>query len=221
MMRWVIIFLVSFSLFSCNSKQKSAISIQTKTDDKEVSNTVSEKVKPKYLNTIADWKEYTAFQDFLLINFEKTSTQKVISNAKDLSDFSLSLRDSIVPKEIDDPSFNARLNLLHSESLRLSDMSTISAITPKDISMQTQKVFDAFSFVNAKINSILEQQELERLYGDDVDLARIKSDKKEETVKKKKALQQNTKQSYIQNRKKLLQSKTKKKKKGKLSAVIN
>lgn len=220
-MRWVIVFLVSFSLFSCNSKQKSAISIQTKTDDKEVSNTVSEKVKLKYLNTIADWKEYTAFQDFLLINFEKTSTQKVISNAKDLSDFSLSLRDSIVPKEIDDPSFNARLNLLHSESLRLSDMSTISAITTKDISMQTQKVFDAFSFVNAKINSILEQQELERLYGDDVDLARIKSDKKEETVKKKKALQQNTKQSYIQNRKKLLKAKTKKKKKGRLSAVIN
>lgn len=173
MKRWYSLIVLLFCvLVSCSKKQVTQENNTDKiTSQKKNSYTVSERVLPKYNNIIIDWQQYQNYRDFLIQNFQNSDKEQVLLNAKELSKLSGSIKDSILPKKIDDVSLKARLNLLNTESLRLYDMSMInSAITQKEVVDQVQKVFDAFSSLNAKVNAMLEREELEKLYSEDIQM---------------------------------------------------
>jgi len=62
---------------------------------------------------------------------------------------------------LESPAFNARLNLLFNETLRLFDMSSIPSIKAVEVDEQVDKVLQAFSSINSKINTIILQTQLD------------------------------------------------------------
>lgn len=168
----VLILVLNFSCRKENKNQKSISNIKESNEKRTF--IVNETVKSSYLLLITDWKELSLFDTFLKDNYQKTSFKEALNSSAELSNLSKILQDSVLPKQIDDISFKARLNLLNTECLRLHDMSLISSIKSDEVFYQVSKVFDAYSFMNAKINAMLEQQELERLYGDDRNLLKDK-----------------------------------------------
>lgn len=171
-MNRVFVFMVAFfiAFLSCSPKKENQNTSQSINIEKPLSIfDIKEKVHPKFEPILSKWKEYEAFEDFLTLTFQNVSKDQILSNSEELNKLSKHLRDSVLPEKINDLSLQARTNLLYSETLRLYDMSTIPSILDSEVKGQTEKVFNAFSSLNAKINAMLEQQELERLYGDSVD----------------------------------------------------
>lgn len=108
---------------------------------------------------IADWEYYQSLQEFIL-RFENATPNEALGNALELASLIKTLKDSVKPAPVNTPSFDARVNLLENESLRLSDMTKIQAITAEEVNQQISKIFDAFSSVNAKINTVYLQKRL-------------------------------------------------------------
>ncbi|PIV16901.1 MAG: hypothetical protein COS42_07430, partial [Flavobacteriales bacterium CG03_land_8_20_14_0_80_35_15] len=59
------------------------------------------------------------------------------------------------------PAFQARLNVLQNETMRLLDMASISNLKNDDIKNQIIKILDAFNATNAKLNNLVSLQALE------------------------------------------------------------
>ena len=72
-----------------------------------------------------------------------------------------SLKDSVKPSLFNVLAFKARINILHNETLRLSDMTFIPAIKATEVNVQTAKIISAFSAVNSKVNTILLKKRFE------------------------------------------------------------
>jgi hypothetical protein len=53
-----------------------------------------------------------------------------------------------------------RLNVLHSETMRLSDMATIPTITEDEVTEENNNVIEAFSALNLKINNMSSVEKL-------------------------------------------------------------
>ena len=79
--------------------------------------------------------------------------------------------------EDDIPSFNARVNLLHTETLRLADLTLIPAITSEEVHLQIDKTIAAFSAVNSKINTLLSKKKFEDEIDVTIDFIGIDSSK--------------------------------------------
>lgn len=117
---------------------------------------------PQGLNSAAqdlvkDWEEYKRVDEFLK-NDQNQSNQVALFNAKELSNLTGHLRDSIRIPTFEIPALKIRLNVLHNEALRLQDMSNISVITPDAVSEERQKIYDAFSAINSKLNNMTDQE---------------------------------------------------------------
>ena len=125
----------------------------------------AEKVNPLFIKDIEDWEELKAVDNFLS-RFKKASPNEILSNALELKELVQSLKNGIKPPLFENASFNTRVNILQNETLRLSDMTFIPAIKPEEVTMQTDKIMNAFSAVNSKVNSIL----LKKGFEDDIDL---------------------------------------------------
>jgi hypothetical protein len=110
---------------------------------------------------ISTWNHYITLREFLG-KFKTATPNEALSNALELGSLIKVLKDSIKPKPLNTPSFEARINLLENESLRLSDMTKISAIQSKEVNDQINKVFEAFSAVNSKINMVYLQENLDK-----------------------------------------------------------
>jgi hypothetical protein len=157
-------FLIFTILFSCSKTQKkkegllteelkpSASIIRNHEQYKNVKEAISVKLD--------NWKQYRNLSDFIK-KFNRISANEALNNGLELKDLVESLRDSLKPTTLEVPSFNARVNILHNEALRLSDMTFISAITPKEVHAQVNNILYAFSCVNAKINTIYLQKTFE------------------------------------------------------------
>ena len=166
--RYLYAFLMLILLTSCQGGTPEPVETsKSKVEQQQTTFVVKESIAVKYKKQLSDWRVYQDFSDFLLRRLQKATTTQALANSDELLALSVGLKDSILPSAINDISLNARLNLLHSESLRLHDMASINAIEDREITQQVYKIFDAYSFVNAKVNAMLEQQELERLYKDD------------------------------------------------------
>lgn len=168
---------------SCNSSQKDDIE---QTVEKPKTSIVKKheaiiSIDSKYESTIEDWKEYTNFTTFI-DRYKAISPEDAINNSRELNIIAKSLNDSIKPKVLETPAFNARLNLLLNETLRLFDMSTIAAIKSEETDSQVAKVLHAFSSVNSKINTIVKQKELDSAV-EDVNFKRKEFSNKENTIK--------------------------------------
>ena len=110
---------------------------------------------------VSTWNEYKSLQEFLQ-KFESISANEAINNAVELSHLVKIIKDSIRPKELLNSPFRARINVLHSEALRLKDMTLIPAITSKEVHNQVAKIIEAFSATSTKINAVFHQLEVKK-----------------------------------------------------------
>ena len=161
-MKQLIYILICVFLFSCGNDKKDANkSIQEKPTLSVVKQHVSfELVKPIFEKEIEGWQELKTVKSFIK-KFEKVSPNEALGNALELRDLVKNLKDSIKPRIFDIPSFNARVNIFHNETLRLADLTLIPAITSNDVNLQVDKTIAAFSSVNSKINTILSKKKFE------------------------------------------------------------
>lgn len=177
-MKYFFTFLILFSIVSCDKKQDKTNQEQ---DVKTLFSVVNEfssvkKVKTIYSNDIEDWEELKTVDNFLE-RFQKVSPKEVLSNALELEGLVKSLNDSVKPPLFDNPSFKSRINIFYNETLRLSDMTNIPSIRADEVNLQTEKIIDAFSAVNSKVNSILSKKRFEDAIHIDVDFIGLDSTK--------------------------------------------
>lgn len=161
-----------FIAFSC--KKEDTAQQEKKVEKSEFSVSVKHNsiipVKEKFKKDIENWEELRSLQTELS-RLENISVNEALASASDLSGLAKSLKDSIIPNKFDKESFKARINIFYNETLRLADIYTIENITVKEANNQIEKVIATYSAVNTKINSILEEKELESLI--DVNLDNI------------------------------------------------
>lgn len=150
-------------------------------------------IKTSNEKEIANWEYYTAVRTFLQ-KFKNATPNEALGNALELSSLVKALKDSAKPEIFRTRSLNARVNLLDNEALRLSDMTKISAIKVEEVNAQIDKVLNAFSSLNSKINTVYLQQNL----ANDMtfsDFEPVPIERKEEipvTTKKKEAPKKNS-----------------------------
>lgn len=184
-MRHYLLLLFFISLFSCGDKQD-----QSKLDEdtKPLLSIVKDHSKPKEITTnfkkdIEGWDELIAVNDFLE-RFKKVSANEVLSNALELKSLAKNLRDSVKPKLFNTSAFNARVNILYNETLRLADMTNIPAIKAEDVHKQTEKIIESFSAVNAKVNTVMAKKRFEEEISIDISFIGLDSTKMDSVTKK-------------------------------------
>jgi hypothetical protein len=161
-LKYFSILLIFVFIFSCDKKQETTTQQEDSKPLLSVENDFSaiKRINPVFTKDVEEWKELNAVNDFLG-RFKKASPKEVLSNALELKGLVESLKDSIKPTLFTISSFEARINIFYNETLRLADMTTIPAIQAEEVNIQTEKILDAFSAVNAKINTILSKKRFE------------------------------------------------------------
>ena len=165
-MRFSILFLLVVFFISCqDSKPQSTVVVEksefrTETKHQEILN-----LEKKASKKVDNWLEYEALKDFLK-QFHSISPNEALNNSKELSDLVKSIRDSIKPTFLQSKAFDARINLLYNETLRLYDMSSIPAIKSEEVNEQVEKSLKAFSALNSKINTLVLQADLDSQVSD-------------------------------------------------------
>ena len=149
-------------IFSCkDSVQKQEQNIQKPTKGVVINHSKLVALESTSKINISKWKEYQSVSDHLKM-FSSISANEALNNALQLSSLVKKMKDSIRPKNLMNPSFRTRINVLENEVLRLKDMTYITAITTKEVNQQVDKVLEAFSATNSKINTIYSQLEVEK-----------------------------------------------------------
>lgn len=161
MYKYFISFVFSFLLILGCKKE---VQQQKITQKKPEMNTVINRKPYKKLNSYAkkqleSWKSFNNLSNYLK-RFEKTSPNNALNNANELKDLLKEVKNNIPIADLKSPAFNARINVLENEVLRLVDMTLIPAITTSEVNTQIDKIFLVFSSVNAKINTVFEQKKL-------------------------------------------------------------
>jgi hypothetical protein len=159
--------LVFIIFFSCVKKKEE---MQQKQEIKPLLSVVknynvAEKINPLFLQDTEGWQELKAVDNFLL-RFKKVSPNEILSNALELKGLVQALKENIKPPLFENASFNTRINILQNETLRLADMTFIPAIKATEVTAQANKIINAYSAINSKINSIL----LKKGFEDDIDI---------------------------------------------------
>lgn len=184
-MKYCWLFIILVFLFSCDKNQD-----QAKPDEKVnslfsvVKEHLSVKpVKPIYAAEIEDWEELKAVDNFLG-RFKKVSANEILSNALELKGLAKNLKDKKKPNLFNIASCKARINIFYNETLRLADMTTIPAITATEVHQQTEKIIDAFSAVNAKVNTMFSKKRFEDEIGIDIKFIGLDSTKIDSVTRK-------------------------------------
>jgi len=159
----IIYILLIFTLFSCIPDRKDDTT--TLKDDNSSKNIFVKHanfvtVKPVFIKEIENWTEYRNANLFLQ-KYQNISPNDALNNALELQELTANLRDSIDVEILKNPSFQARVNVLHNEVLRLSDMTFISAIKAEEVNTQVEKIGTIFSSINDKINTVFTQKKFE------------------------------------------------------------
>lgn len=186
-------FLITFFSFlfilSCQKeekKEKTQNQIKKPEMSVVVTHTPPTVLTPNSQKKVTDWKEYKEINNFL-DRFNKTSPSEALSNASELKDLSKSLKDTIRVEILKTPAFKARLNVFENEALRLADMTYISAITPKEVNQQIDKILLLFESINAKIDATFLKEKLNKdIYSDSSLSKKPSKEKKKITLKKDK-----------------------------------
>lgn len=110
---------------------------------------------------VKDWKEYQDFSE-LIIQYREITKADALLNSNELEELAQYLKDSIRVEKLDNPALRTRLNVLHNEAKRLSDMSTIPTITNEEVQAENNNVLDAFAALNIKINDLGNQERINR-----------------------------------------------------------
>lgn len=150
-------------------------------------------IEPAYEQQVESWEQLKTVTSFLS-RFKKASPNDILGNALELESLVKTLKDTVKPVIFKGLSLQTRLNILHNETLRLSDMTFISAISAEEVHEQTNKILKAFSAVNSKINTILQKKQFEDAIKIDVNFIGLDSTKIDSVSKK-------TIQSHLEERK--------------------
>jgi hypothetical protein len=159
----LLVFLILF--FSCK-KEKKTVDVQSQNLTSNEQEDIKIKVKTKFVKlipeaqkTVQEWSEYQNISE-LIPKFYNTTTKECLINSHLLSQLSQQLKDSIRIDKFNIPSFRIRLNVLHSESMRLFDMDSINSIKNSEIIQENKNIISAFNSINSKINSIITKEKL-------------------------------------------------------------
>ncbi len=184
-MKYFITLLILLFIFSCDKKQETTIQQEDTKPLLSVENEFSsiKTINPAFAKDVEEWKELNAVNDFLA-RFKKASSREVLSNALELKGLVKSLKDSIKPTLFDVASLDTRINIFNNETLRLADMTTIPAIKASEVTMQTEKILDAFSAINVKINTLLSKKRFEDEIDVDVKFIGLDSTKMDSVSRK-------------------------------------
>ncbi len=150
-------FMIAF-LASCESKQENTPEeVRQKSTTQSVfqeqrTYAFEEELTAVSKQAIKDWTSYEKLTHFLKEHYLLTSPQTALEMSEDLYAIVAKIRDSFPVKELKTLGFDARLNVLNSEVLRLKDMSEITVIEAEEVVEQTAKIMGVFNAVNAKIN---------------------------------------------------------------------
>lgn len=158
----ILLFSIFFGFFSCSTTTKKS----DEKKDKIVQEPVITLKEPLKLNKEAaknytKWKDYQNFKEQFNL-FLKTTQSEAFSNAKELNTLALYLKDSLKIESLKIPAFQARLNVLQSETMRLEDMMTINNLKSEDIKAQLIKILNAYNATNAKLNNLVLQRQVEK-----------------------------------------------------------
>ena len=160
-MKYIIYSICAFIFISCNDGEKNSKQTIKKPQSSQIKKHEKvSKIQAKYQSEIEEWQEYENLSVFLN-QYTSISPNDALNNSRELNDISKSLVDSLKPAIFETPAFNARVNLLYNETLRLYDMSSIPAIKANEVNNHIDKILNAFSSINSKINTTLKQRELE------------------------------------------------------------
>lgn len=154
------IFLIFFLSCEKIKSEKEIISVidSTQTDFAKVNHSIT-KLSSKAKVMVENWGEYQKIDEFIQ-QYRNISISNALLNARELSDLSKQLRDSIRVEKLIVPSVKIRLNVLHNETLRLADMATINHITKSEVIHENKNIIEAYSALNMKINNIITQEKL-------------------------------------------------------------
>ena len=163
MTKIVVCFFISIIMFTACKNQEQKVDEETGTEYIEQSMIKSEKPISRLNATseemISTWPEYQKF-DELISQYQEISLSDALLNSIELAELARQLKDSIRINELNIPEVKIRLNVLHSETLRLADMSTIPTITAELVTNENNNVIEAYSALNLKINNMSSQEEL-------------------------------------------------------------
>lgn len=160
--KFVSIFMLFLLLIACkNKEQKSAEEIDALMQENKTIKSESPiaKLNSNSEELVASWPEYQKF-DELIHQYQEISMSEALLNSVELSELAKQLKDSVRVEKLDIPEVKIRLNVLYSEALRLADMSTIPTITEDLVSTENNKVIEAYSALNLKINNMSTQEKL-------------------------------------------------------------
>lgn len=165
--------IIAWFSFSCNkeSAQPKDLNAVTKTDQTVPAPSfgIGESLRPSADSIARTWEAYMKVSEFLKTN-GSLSNEESLYNAKDLVKLTEALKDSIPLADLNNPAVKIRLNVLHNEALRLQDMADIKVITNKEITEERQKIYDAFSAINYKLNNMSDQAKINEQLKDFIDL---------------------------------------------------
>ncbi|WP_343328901.1 hypothetical protein [Polaribacter staleyi] len=184
-MKQLIYLLLFVFLFSCGNDKKETIKTVQEIPKLSIAkqHVALVNVKPTYKKEVENWQELKSVNSFIK-KFEKVSPNEALSNALELRDLVVSLKDSVKPALFNNKPFETRINVLHNEVLRLADLTFIPAITSEEVNLQIDKTIAAFSSVNEKINSILAKKSFEDAIDIEIDYIGIDSTKIDSISKK-------------------------------------
>ena len=161
-MRNTFVLLLLIALISCKKSEKKEVQRKEKPEINRLQkHTIKTALEQSSKQTIDAWKEYTIVEENLK-KFTSISANEALNNAIQLTKSVKKMKDSIRPKELINPSFRTRINVLENEALRLKDMTLIPAITASEINQQVDKIMEAFSAANSKINTVYSQLNVEK-----------------------------------------------------------
>lgn len=103
---------------------------------------------------IKDWVGYFKLTNFLKEQYGRVSPQTALEMSEELQGIVGKIRDSLKINELKTHGFDARLNVLNSEVLRLKDMSEITSIKAEEVRQQIEKIIAVYHAINSKINAI-------------------------------------------------------------------
>ncbi len=179
-MKYIIYSICALFFLSCNDGKINSKQAIKKPQLSQIKKHVKiSKIHAKYQTEIEEWQEYENLS-FFLNQFASISPNDALNNSRELNDLAKNLVDSLKPVIFETPAFNARVNLLYNQTLRLFDMSSIPAIKANEVNNHIDKVLNAFSSINSKINTTLKQRELE-LSVEDINYKKEISKKKTST----------------------------------------
>lgn len=174
--KYFLLLIILMSLIACKDSNKNVENLGLPKSQKGNIIQLEEPVKlnSEAATLVETWKEYRNFNE-LFNQYKSTTPSVALSNAKELNTLAVQLKDSIRILPLNIPAFQARLDVLQNETLRLLDMTSISNLKTDDIKNQIIKILEAYNATNAKLNNIVSLQALEiGLEYQSIDSTRVK-----------------------------------------------